>query len=131
MSAKKSFPKNAADFWLNLLICALLGALLAQCAVFLAHFVKSGKSDGEIPFEMQMLSTSTRDSRLNIDAGLFQPSLIAVSSEGKSSAVLNSAEVVREVYADISPCLFDALQNEPVAVSDARWNEAAVGENYV
>ena len=131
MSVKKLFSKNASDFWLNLLICALLGALLAQCGVFLANFVKSGKLDGEIPFEMQMLSTSTRDSRLNIDASLFQPSLIAVSSEGRSSAVLNSAEVVREVYADVSPCLFDALQNEPVAVSEVRWSEAVTGENYV
>ena len=131
MSVKKLFSKNASDFWLNLLICALLGALLAQCGVFLANFVKSGKLDGEIPFEMQMLSTSTRDSRLNIDASLFQPSLIAVSSEGRSSAVLNSAEVVREVYADVSPCLFDALQNEPVAVSEVRWNEAVTGKNYV
>ena len=131
MSVKKLFSKNASDFWLNLLICALLGALLAQCGVFLANFVKSGKLDGEIPFEMQMLSTSTRDSRLNIDASLFQPSLIAVSSEGRSSAVLNSAEVVREVYADVSPCLFDALQNEPVAVSEVRWSEAVTGKNYV
>lgn len=131
MSGKNLFAKCTADLWLNLLICVLLVTLLAQCGVFLAQFVENGKTDGEIPFEMQMLSTSTQDSRLNIDADLFQPSLIAVSSGGKSSAILNSSAVVREVYTDISLCLFDALQNEPVEVSADRWNEAALGENYV
>lgn len=131
MFPKKLFTKNAADFWLNLLICALLIALLAQCAAFLAEFVKNGKTDGEIPFEMQMLSTSTQDSRLNIDDTLFQPALIAVASGGDISAVINSVAVVQELYSDISLCLFDALQNEPVLITDSQWKDAATDENYI
>ena len=131
MFIKKLFAKKAADFWLNLLICALLIALLGQCASFLAEFVSKGKTDGEIPFEMQMLSTSTQDSHLNIDDALFQPLLIAVSSDGDASAVINSAAVVQELYTDISLCLYDALQNEPEPISDDRWRAAALGENYV
>ena len=102
MHLKKLFSKSTADFWLNLLIVVLLIALLGQCAAFLAEFVKKGQAEGEIPFEMQMLSTSTQDSRLNIDDALFQPTLIAVTSEGSTSAVLNSEAVVQEVLAAYS-----------------------------
>ena len=131
MHLKKLFSKSTADFWLNLLIVVLLIALLGQCAAFLAEFVKKGQTEGEIPFEMQMLSTSTQDSRLNIDGALFQPTLIAVTSEGSTSAVLNSEAVVQEVYADISLFLLDALQQEPVRITSREWNEAAAQQNYV
>lgn len=131
MPIKKLFAKNRADLWLNLLICALLIVLLAQCGVFLAEFVKNGRANGDIPFEMQMLSTSTKDSRLNIDDSLFQPTLIAVASDGDIRAVVNSEAVVQEMYTDVSPCLHNGLMGECVPIPDSHWMDAVSGENYV
>lgn len=127
----KFFSKSAVDFWLNMLICALLISLLVQCSLFLADFVEQGKADGEIPFEMQMLSTSTQNSRLNIDDAMFHPALIAIRADGTTSAVVNSTAVVNEVYADVNSCLFRALQNEPVRISDRKWADAAQMDDYV
>lgn len=131
MSQKKLFSKNAADLWLNLLICFLLATLLMQCGVFLSEFVNSSKTDGGIPFEMQMLSTSTQDSYRNIDKSMFRPALIAVASEGNASAVIHSAEVMSEVYADVSACLFEALQNTAVGLSEQQWCDAVRNDAYV
>lgn len=127
----KFFSKSAVDFWLNMLICALLISLLVQCSLFLADYVEKGKTDEEIPFEMQMLSTSTQNSRLSIDDSVFRPAVIAIRTDGSTSAVLNSTAVVAEVYQEVNRCLFYALQEESVPTSDIAWADAARGEDYV
>ena len=131
MSVKNTVKKITADVWLNVLIIALLAALLAQCAVYLVEYAHMGKTSGDIPFEMQMLSTSATDSRRSLDAAMLQPACIGITADGKTSAVMNSAAVVDEIYTDVSRCLFEAMQNDAVSVSENMWQQALQQDAYV
>jgi hypothetical protein len=128
---KRTGKKITADIWLNVLIVGLLAALLAQCAVYLVEYAHMGKTSGEIPFEMQMLSTSAKDSRRSLDASMLQPSCIVVTAGGKTTGVVNSAAVVDEIYTDISRTLFNAMQNEAVSVPMDGWRQALLQDTYV
>ena len=131
MSVKNTVKKITADVWLNVLIIALLAALLAQCAVYLVEYAHMGKTSGDIPFEMQMLSTSATDSRRSLDAAMLQPACIGITADGKTSVVMNSAAVVDEIYTDVSRCLFEAMQNDAVSVSENMWQQALQQDAYV
>lgn len=109
----------------------LLAALLLQCTVYLVEYAHLGGDSGEIPFEMQMLSTSAKGSQRSIDDTMLQPSLIAITSEGETSAVMNSAAVIDEIYAGISRCLVVALQKDAALVEENTWQQAVRGDAYI
>lgn len=114
-----------------MLIVLLLVLLFSQCAVYLAEYAHLDGDSGEIPFEMQILSTSATGSLRELDGSLLAPSLIAVSSEGEAAAVMNSAAVIDEIYADVGRCLFVGLAREAVAVSEADWRQMTGLDSYV
>ena len=109
----------------------LLLLLFSQCAVYLAEYAHLDGNSGEIPFEMQMLSTSATGSLRELDGSLLIPSLIAVSSDGEAAAVMNSAAVIDEIYADVGRCLFSGLERKPVLVSEADWRQMTTMDSYV
>lgn len=105
--------------------------LFSQCAVYLAEYAHPDRDSGEIPFEMQMLSTSATGPLRELDGSLLSPSLIAVSSDGEAAAVMNSSAVIDEIYADVGHCLFSGLGREAVVVSEADWRQMTMLDSYV
>ena len=131
ISMNRFTKKITADLWLNLVIIVLLIALFFQCALYLSEYAHRNGDSGDVPFEMQMLSTSATGSLRGIDGSMLSPSLVAVSSEGKASAVMNSAAVMDEIYTEIGHCLFDALAKEAISVSEEDWRMAAREDSFV
>ena len=106
---------------LNVLIGVLLIGIFLQCGVFLYRYSKIRAADGEIPFNMRMLSVSGQDDGGALNPDLLLPAEIAVSREGSARAVLNSAAVMRDLYEEMAGTITACLAASPAKGTDALW----------
>ncbi len=112
---------------LNGFLVGLLAVLFIQCGVFMVMYAGVRRASAGVPFDMRMLSASSSDSLLELNPKLLAPEVIAIQDESACYAVLHSAVVVEEMYAEMSECLLPALLTEPTAVSLEEWRNALDG----
>lgn len=129
-----------APFWKNdrvltIALDAFIGVLLLciflQCGVFLNRYADTRRGDASIPFDMQMLSATDQDQKRALDADLLLPSMIAVSENGNTQAILNSAVVMRDLYVALTEPLSACFAKEPITWDADRWADAILSPDVI
>lgn len=109
---------------LNVLIGVLLLVLFLQCGIYIARSARVRRARSGVPFDMRVLSASTKDVARNLNPDLLLPETVAVQNAGETRAIFNSVAVMGDLCSDLSGTVLSAFSGEPVRQEESVWHTA-------
>lgn len=116
--------QKAAAIALDVLIGVLLFALFLQCGIYIERSIRGSRARSGMPFDMRILSASSKEASRNLEPGLLLPEAIAVREADTARAIFHSSAVLGDLYSEVSAVLLRAFSGEAVSASEEEWRTA-------
>ena len=108
---KKRGVKRILQIFVQITAVVLFVALIVLTLSLIVAFSKSGLATDNVPFDLDML-TSSKKSEISAIDGYLLPEFVGLSVEGEKYGISASENIVSELYSMISPVLSEVISEE-------------------
>ena len=128
---KKTGKKRVFEIILQITAVVLFVALIVLTFAMIYAFGKSSLASDNVPFDLDMLTSSKRTELSAID-GYLTPEFVGLTLDDEKYGISTSENIVSELYGLISPTLSELISKENFRrVGKNAWAEYTSGDKFV